>query len=66
MRAIIYDTVGLGLLIASTFFFYQSVAFLAGKDYVAGVMALCIGFVVIHVGVEVGRLAILIRRDEVH
>ncbi len=63
MRALVYDTIGLGLLLGSTYFFYQSIAFLAQKDYVAGALALVIGFGVIRVGVEVSKLAILIRRD---
>ncbi len=65
MRATIYDTVGLGLLLGSTYFFYRSVSFLALKDYVAGLIALAIGFLIIRVGVEIGKMAILIRREEV-
>lgn len=64
MRATIYDTFGLGLLLGSTFFFYQTISFLAQKDYVSGVIAMAIGFLVIRVGVEVSKLAILIRRED--
>lgn len=63
MRATLYDTIGLGLLVGSAYFFYQTVAFLAQKDYVAAVITLAIGFLVIRVGVEVSKLAILIRRE---
>ena len=64
MRATIYDTLGIGLLIGSTFFFYQTITFLAQKDYVAGLIALVVGFLMIRVGVEVSKLSILIRREE--
>ncbi len=63
MRATMYDTVSLGLMTGSAFFFYQSVVFLANKDYVAGLLAIAIGFLVIRVGVEVGKLAVLIARE---
>lgn len=63
MRATLYDTIGLGLLLGSTYFFYRTIEFLAQKDYVAGALALVVGFLVIRVGVEVSKLAILIRRD---
>ena len=64
MRATIYDTLGIGLLIGSTFFFYQTISFLAQKDYVAGLIALVVGFLMIRVGVEVSKLSILIRREQ--
>jgi len=64
MRATIYDTVGIGLLLGSTFFFYRTITFLAQKDYVAGLIALVIGFLMIRVGVELSKLSILIRRED--
>ncbi len=64
MRATLYDAVGLGMLVGSTFFFYRCVHSLAQKDYVAALIVLVIGFVMIRVGVEVGKLAILIRREQ--
>lgn len=64
MRATIYDTVGIGLLLGSTFFFYRTVTFLAQKDYLAGLIALAVGFIMIRVGVELGKLSILIRRED--
>lgn len=63
MRSTIYDALSIGLLLGSTFFFYQVVSFLAQKDYVAGLIVMVIGFVMVRVGVEVSRLAILIRRE---
>lgn len=64
MRALIYEILGLGLLLTSAWFFYRCLHFLAQKDYLAGLVVLVIGFVVIRTGVELGKLAILHRRDE--
>ena len=40
MRPLIYEILGVGLLLASVFFFYQCVEFLADKDYIAGFLTL--------------------------
>lgn len=63
MRATLYDTIGMGMLLGSAYFFYQTMALLAQKDYVAAIIAMAVGFLVIRVGVEISKLAILIRRD---
>lgn len=63
MRSTVYDALSIGLLLGSTFFFYQVVSFLAQKDYLAGLLVMVIGFVLVRVGVEISRLAILIRRE---
>lgn len=63
VRATLYDTVGLSLLFGSTFFFYKTMSFLAQKDYVSGALAMVVGFLVIRVGVEVSKMAIVIRRE---
>ncbi len=57
MRPIIYDAVGIALMLGSLLFLYRSVEFLAQKDYVAGTLALVAGVVVVRVGVELGRLS---------
>lgn len=64
MRALVYEIFGLGLLISSLVFFYQCIGFLAQKDYVAGFVVLAIGFFVLRAGTELGKLAVLIRREE--
>ena len=64
MRSTLYEILSIGLLLGSLFFFYRSVEFLAQKDYVAGLMAVGIGFLVIRVGVELGRLSFFVRREE--
>ena len=63
LRATLYDALGLLLICGSALFFYKTMEFLAQKDYVAGVLAMIIGFVVIRVGVEVSKLALVVRRD---
>lgn len=64
MRATAYEILGLGLLLGSAFFFYRCIEFLAEKDYLSGLVVLVIGFVVIRTGVELGKLAVLARREE--
>jgi hypothetical protein len=63
MRPIIYDIVGILLMLGSLVFLYRSIEFLAQKDYVAGGLALIAGVVVVRVGVELGRLSFAERRD---
>lgn len=64
MRSLIYEILGLGLLAGSVLFFYRCVSFLADKDYVAGVAVLAIGFFMLRAGTELGKLAVLLRREE--
>lgn len=64
MRATIYDAVGIGMLLGGVFFFYRSVEFLAQKDYVAAVIALGMGLLILRTGVELGRLSFVIRKSE--
>ena len=61
-RGYVYDALSWLLTLGSLFFFYQSTRFLTDKDYVAAGMTLLIGFLIIKVGVELGKLALLIRR----
>lgn len=57
MLAQIYEVLGFGFLIGSAYFFYRAVDFLARPDYVAGLMAMLIGFLVVRAGVDISRLA---------
>ena len=63
-RSVVYDVMSVGLLLGSVFFFYRAVEFLAQKDYVAGLLTFGIGFLVIRVGVELGKLSIMAQRDQ--
>jgi FtsH-binding integral membrane protein len=64
MRSLVYEIFGLGLLVSSLVFFYQCISFLAEKDYIAGFVVLAIGFFVLRTGSELGKLAVLVRREE--
>ena len=57
MRATIYDTLGIGFLFGSGYFFYRSLEFLAQSDYVAGILAMVVGILVVRAGVDISRLA---------
>ncbi|MEL6178446.1 MAG: hypothetical protein AAFS10_05810 [Myxococcota bacterium] len=63
-RSYLYDALSLMLVLGSMFFFYQSTQFLVGKDYVAAGLTTLIGVLVIKIGVELGKLALLTRRHE--
>lgn len=63
MRATIYEILGLAFLLGSAAFFWRTVEFLAQKDYVAGIIALVVGFIVSRAGVEISKLALVIRRE---
>ena len=63
MRAKVYEILALGMLLGSGYFFYRCIAFLAQKDYLAGLVLLVVGYVVIRTGVELSKLALLIRRE---
>jgi hypothetical protein len=64
MRSLVYEIFGLGLLASSMLFFYRCIEFLASKDYVAGLAVLAIGFLVLRAGSELGKMAVLLRREE--
>ena len=63
MRATVYEILGLGMLLGSGLFFYRCIGFLARENYLAGLVSLAIGVIVIRTGVELSKLALLIRRD---
>jgi hypothetical protein len=63
-RSIVYDIMSWLLTLSSLFFFYEATQFLTAKDYVASGMTLLIGLLIVRVGVELGKLALLVRRRE--
>lgn len=63
MRARIYDILGIGFVVGSSYFFYRTVEFLARADYVAGLLTLVVAFLVVRAGVDVSRLAVAARDD---
>ena len=64
MKGSFYEILSLGLILASLFFFYRCTVFLSDKDYLAAALTLVIGFVVVRVGVELARLAVIVRKEE--
>lgn len=63
MRAMIYEVIGLLFVASTMLFFYQCVVFLAEKDYVAGFATIGVGFVALRGGIELTKLALLLRRE---
>lgn len=59
MRGRVYDILGVGFLAGSAYFFFRSVEFLAASDYVAGLLTLVVGFLVVRAGVDISRLAVI-------
>ena len=64
MRTLTYDAMSIGMGLASLFFWYRAVEFLAQKDYVAGILAMGIGFIVVRVGMEFGRIAVATQEEK--
>ena len=64
MRHILYEILGLGLMVAGGTFFYVCIEFLAERDYIAGFLMLALGFGVLRTGVELSKLAVVLRREE--
>lgn len=63
-RGYVYDAMSWLMVLGSLFFFYQSTQFLTAKDYVAAGMMLVVGFIIVRVGLELGKLALVARRRE--
>ena len=64
MRHVIYEILGIGLVLAGVAFFYVCVQFLAEKDYIAGILVVALGFAVLRTGVELSKLSVLLRRED--
>ena len=61
-RRYFFEALALALIAGSTFFFRESIGYLARRDYVASLLVMLIGLAVISVGKEMARLA-LVQRD---
>lgn len=59
IRARLYDLFSLLLIAGSIWFFYRSVAFLTANEYVGSVVTMLIGLIIIRVGVELSRIALV-------
>ena len=58
----VYDGASLVLSGSSLFFLFQSTSYLSEKDYVAALLTVIVGFFLLRVGVEFGKLALVARR----
>ncbi len=63
MRSLLYEIVAFGLLGGSVFAYYECVTFLANQNYVGGMFAIIIGFSLVRAGIDMSRLAAVVRRD---
>jgi hypothetical protein len=61
MRRYFFEILATLLLLGSFCFFWECVAYLSRRDYVSGALLAGIGLAVIHVGVELARLALVER-----
>ncbi|MCE9575882.1 MAG: hypothetical protein K8W52_22215 [Deltaproteobacteria bacterium] len=62
MRHYFFEVLAVALIGGSMFFFRESIAYLAKRDYVGAILVMSIGLAVISVGKEMARLA-LVQRD---
>ena len=62
MRHYFFEVLAVALIGGSMFFFRESIAYLAKRDYVGAILVMSIGLAVISVGKEMARLA-LVPRD---
>lgn len=58
VRRHLFELLALVLIIASLFFFYSTLGVLGRHDYMAAALLGGIGFVLVHVGAEMARLAL--------
>lgn len=61
MRCHFFEILATVLLLGSLGFFWQCVAYLARRDYLSAALLAGIGLAVIHVGIELARLALVKR-----
>lgn len=64
MRHLVYEILGIALIVVGVAFFYACVEFLAEKDYIAGIVVVVLGFGVLRTGVELSKLSVLLRRED--
>ena len=64
VKGALYEILSLMLIAGSLFFFFRCTLFLTDKDYLAATLTLFIGIAVVRVGVELARLAVIVRKEE--
>ena len=61
MRRYFFEILALLLIGGSLYFFFESIGYLARRDYVSAILVFFIGLAVISVGKEMARLALVQR-----
>jgi hypothetical protein len=61
MRKYFFEGLSLFLILGSLGFFLESISFLSKHDYVAAIVLLLVGMVVVNTGAELARLALVER-----
>ncbi len=59
MRRLIFEILGVLLVLGSVGFFFASVRFLADRDYIAGILEIFVGFALVRAGLELVKLGAL-------
>lgn len=59
MRRLVFELLGLLLVLASVAFFLVSVRFLSERDYIAGILEIFVGFALVRAGLELTKLSLL-------
>jgi hypothetical protein len=62
IRRYFFEGLAVALIVGSLFFFWETLDYLARRDYIAALLVMVIGIAVISVGKEMARLA-LVQRD---
>ena len=63
MRKMVFEILGIVMVLASVVFFYYSVQFLSERDYIAAILQIFVGFAMVRSGIELTRMALLSDRD---
>jgi len=59
----VFEILGIVMVLASVVFFYYSVQFLSERDYIAAILQIFVGFAMVRSGIELTRMALLSDRD---
>ena len=63
MHKMVFEILGIVMVLASVVFFYYSVQFLSERDYIAAILQIFVGFAMVRSGIELTRMALLSDRD---
>lgn len=61
MKFIVFEALGVFLILGSILFFAASLIFLLQQDYIAAMLAIGAGFLIIKMAIELIKISVLIR-----